>query len=186
MSPRLSTRRRFLQQSACIAATAAALHPAASTLWAAAPSPRAVRLGGPVFDVPPDPEALALAHRKLGYRAAYCPDVGLNDKDRIRDIAAAFAKHDVVIAEVGRWCNLLDADSGQAGRQPEDGDRGAGPGRGHRRPLLRRHRRLVQHHGLVRAAPRQPLAASSSTPPWRTPGRSSTPSSPSGRSSATR
>ena len=72
---------------------------------------RAVRLGGPVFDVPPDPEAFALAHRKLGYRAAYCPDVRLNDKERIRDYAAACAKHDVVIAEVGRWCNLLDADA---------------------------------------------------------------------------
>ena len=51
-----------------------------------------------------------MAHRKLGYRAAYCPNVGLGNKDRLRDIAAAFAKHDVVIAEVGRWCNLMDAD----------------------------------------------------------------------------
>ena len=63
-----------------------------------------------MFNAPQDPEGLALAHRKLGYRAAYCPGVGLNDKDRIRDIEQAFAKHDVVIAEVGRWCNLLDAD----------------------------------------------------------------------------
>jgi sugar phosphate isomerase/epimerase len=70
----------------------------------------AVRLGAPVFDAPQDPEELALAHRKLGYRAAYCPRASLDDKDRIREIRAAFAKHDVVIAEVGRWCNLLDAD----------------------------------------------------------------------------
>jgi sugar phosphate isomerase/epimerase len=56
------------------------------------------------------PEELALAHRKLGYRAAYCPGVALDDTDRIRDIARAFEKHDVVIAEVGRWVNLLDAD----------------------------------------------------------------------------
>jgi sugar phosphate isomerase/epimerase len=69
-----------------------------------------VRLGGPVFNMPADPEGMALAHRKLGYRAAYCPGVGLNDKERIRDISAAFAKHDVAIAEVGRWVNLLDAD----------------------------------------------------------------------------
>ena len=67
-------------------------------------------MGGPVFHAPQDPEELALAHRKLGYRAAYCPGVSLKDKERIRDIARAFAKHDVVIAEVGRWCNLLDAD----------------------------------------------------------------------------
>ena len=32
-------------------------------------------------------------------------------KDRIGEISRAFAKHDVVIAEVGRWCNLLDADA---------------------------------------------------------------------------
>ncbi len=57
-----------------------------------------------------DPEELALAHRKLGYRAAYCPGVSLNDTPRIQALAAAFAKHDVVIAEVGRWVNLLDRD----------------------------------------------------------------------------
>lgn len=69
-----------------------------------------VRLGGPVFQASKDPEELASAHRKLGYRAAYCPGVALEDHDRIRDIEKAFAKHDVVLAEVGRWCNLLDAD----------------------------------------------------------------------------
>jgi sugar phosphate isomerase/epimerase len=67
-------------------------------------------LGAPVFEPPEDPDELALAHRRLGYRAAYCPNVALEDKDRIRDIARAFTKHDVVIAEVGRWCNLLDQD----------------------------------------------------------------------------
>jgi sugar phosphate isomerase/epimerase len=111
MSARLTTRRRFLQRSAGIAAATTTLRPGVSAVWAAATSSRAVRLGGPVFDVPPDPEAFALAHRKLGYRAAYCPDVRLSDKERIRDYAAACAKHDVVIAEVGRWCNLLEADT---------------------------------------------------------------------------
>jgi sugar phosphate isomerase/epimerase len=69
-----------------------------------------IRLGAPVDAPGDDPEALALAHRKLGYRAAYCPDVKLADKERIRAVAEAFARHDVVIAEVGRWCNLLEAD----------------------------------------------------------------------------
>jgi sugar phosphate isomerase/epimerase len=78
----------------------------------AAPAGRspAIRLGGPVFGASEDPEELALAHRRHGYRAAYCPRVELHDAGRIRDISRAFAKHDVVIAEVGRWCNLLDAD----------------------------------------------------------------------------
>lgn len=71
---------------------------------------KAVRLGGPVFNAPADPERLALAHRKLGYRAAYCPRIDLNDSQKIRDTETAFAKHDVVIAEVGCWVNLMDAD----------------------------------------------------------------------------
>lgn len=74
-------------------------------------SSRPIRLGGPVYVRTDDPEELALAHRKLGYRAAYCPNVPLTDSDRIRAITAAFAKHDVVLAEVGRWVNLMDADA---------------------------------------------------------------------------
>jgi len=71
-------------------------------------SSKKIRLGAPVFGASDDPEELALAHREVGYRAAYCPRVGLDETDRIRDIREAFAKHDVVIAEVGRWCNLMD------------------------------------------------------------------------------
>jgi len=70
-----------------------------------------LRLGGPIFAKTDDPEELALAHRKLGYRAAYCPNVPLEDTARIKAFETAFAKQNVVIAEVGRWCNLLDADS---------------------------------------------------------------------------
>lgn len=73
-------------------------------------APHAIRLGGPVFNAPQDPQQLALAHKDLGYRAAYCPGVSLDDEQRVRDVRQAFAKHDVVIAEVGRWVNLLDAD----------------------------------------------------------------------------
>ena len=32
------------------------------------------------------------------------------DNGRIKALSEAFAKHDVVIAEVGRWCNLMDPD----------------------------------------------------------------------------
>ena len=69
-----------------------------------------IRLGGPSFAKSNDPGELARAHRALGYRAAYCPEVDLKDADRIRALREAFAKEDVVIAEVGRWCNLLEAD----------------------------------------------------------------------------
>lgn len=83
---------------------------AASAPESEAKKRRVIRLGGPVFVKTDDPEELALAHRKLGYRAAYCPGVNLDDRERIKAVREAYAKHDVVIAEVGRWCNLLDAD----------------------------------------------------------------------------
>ena len=69
------------------------------------------RLGGPVFLETSDPEERARGHRKLGYAAAYCPNVALGDTARIQAIAEAFARQNVVIAEVGRWVNLLDDDA---------------------------------------------------------------------------
>ncbi|MHC4177158.1 MAG: sugar phosphate isomerase/epimerase family protein [Planctomycetota bacterium] len=113
MNSRHTSRRNFLKGSAAAVAagwvqsSTAAVGRAEQSAGKTSP----IRLGAPVFDAPQDPEALALAHRRLGYRAAYCPGVALNDKDRIREISAAFSKHDVAIAEVGRWCNLLDADA---------------------------------------------------------------------------
>lgn len=100
-------RRHFLQQTAG-AALAGVLLPTSSLLAEEAPQ---VRLGGPSFAKEEDPEQLALAHRKLGYRAAYCPGLAMKDTERIRAVEKAFAQHDVVIAEVGRWVNLLDADA---------------------------------------------------------------------------
>ncbi len=73
-------------------------------------APGSVRLGGPVFLRTEDPEELALAHAKLGYRAAYCPGIPLRDSARISATASAFNRHGIVIAEVGRWVNLLDSD----------------------------------------------------------------------------
>ena len=111
MRPVSTDRRRFLKVAAGTLAAGwiAARLPAAM----AAPSSSAthpLRLGGPVLKAPRDPEEAALAHKKFGYRAAYCPAVPLNDKERIRDVARAFEKHGVMIAEVGRWVNLMDAD----------------------------------------------------------------------------
>ncbi len=69
-----------------------------------------MRLGGPVFVQTDDPAELAKAHRTLGYGAAYCPSASIEDKDRIRAIRDAFEKENVVIAEVGVWCNMMDPD----------------------------------------------------------------------------
>ena len=70
----------------------------------------AVRLGGPIFNETIDPIELARAHRRLGYRAAYCPKADVKDTPIVRAIEDAFRNQDVAIAEVGRWVNLLDAD----------------------------------------------------------------------------
>jgi sugar phosphate isomerase/epimerase len=70
-----------------------------------------LRLGGPVFLKSEDPRELAREHRRLGYRAAYCPPARLEDRERLREIEQAFAAENVVLAEVGAWCNLLDPDA---------------------------------------------------------------------------
>jgi sugar phosphate isomerase/epimerase len=75
----------------------------------AAPTGR-IRLGAPVWLDREDPEDRARAHRAKGYRAGYCPDIPLDDTPRLKATEEAFARHDVVIAEVGRWVNLLAAD----------------------------------------------------------------------------
>jgi sugar phosphate isomerase/epimerase len=113
MQPRESSRRAFLAEAAVVTAAVSWLKPG-SVMAAAGQDGRAksqaIRLGGPIYAQTNDPEELALAHRKLGYRAAYCPGVALNDSARIQALSSAFAKHDVTIAEVGRWVNLMDSD----------------------------------------------------------------------------
>jgi len=103
MNTALISRRSFLQNS--LAAGAAV---ALSARAADAKNP--LRLGAPYFAKTEDPAELARWHRAQGYRAAYCPKVDLKDGDRIKAVEKAFAEADVVIAEVGRWCNLTAPD----------------------------------------------------------------------------
>ena len=58
----------------------------------------AVRLGGPIVTDTTDPSELARAHRRLGYRAAYCPKADVKDTLMVRAIEDAFRKEGVVIA----------------------------------------------------------------------------------------
>lgn len=70
-----------------------------------------IRLGGPIFLESNDPVVLAREHRRLGYSAAYCPQIAtLKDPDLIRTIQNAYASQNVCIAEVGAWKNMLDPD----------------------------------------------------------------------------
>ena len=69
-----------------------------------------VRIGGPTFFSEADPDAWAKNAREQRYRAVYAPNVSLNDADRIKAFREAAEQHDLVIAEVGRWVNMMDAD----------------------------------------------------------------------------
>lgn len=96
----MPTRRSFLALAAA----------AATSKLQAAGTP--IRLGGPIFLKSDDPAALAHEHRRLGYSAAYCPQIAtVKDPDLIRTIQKAYAAENVTIAEVGAWKNILDPDS---------------------------------------------------------------------------
>jgi len=57
-----------------------------------------------------DPEAWAQRAVDRKFRTVNAPSVNINDTDRIKACLQAVEKRDLVIAEVGRWVNLMDAD----------------------------------------------------------------------------
>jgi hypothetical protein len=75
-----STRRTFIAGSSVAALTAPRVSVSTSP----------IRFGGPVFAKPDDPIELAAEHRRLGYSAAYCPEVKISDTGRIHAIREAF------------------------------------------------------------------------------------------------
>jgi sugar phosphate isomerase/epimerase len=101
------SRKHFLAMAAGAVASLSS-----SRLRAAAGSATsAVRLGGPIFLQSSDPAALAREHRRLGYSAAYCPEIAtLHDEKLLAEIQRAYVAENVVIAEVGAWKNMLDPD----------------------------------------------------------------------------
>lgn len=64
-----------------------------------------MRLGGPIFSKPEDPQQWARAVRAKGWRAAYCPINETAGAETIAAYAAAAREHDIVISEVGAWLN---------------------------------------------------------------------------------
>jgi sugar phosphate isomerase/epimerase len=104
-------RRREFCQNALGVAISVGLNAGIPRTLASQRAGSSIRLGGPVFPKSEDPEELARTYRKLGYRAAYCPRVSSGESDRLRDIEVAFVKEGIVVAEVGRWVNLMDADN---------------------------------------------------------------------------
>jgi sugar phosphate isomerase/epimerase len=72
-----------------------------------------MRLGVNLSTIPSDPDAIARAYVEAGYAAAVCPPVSLDQPERIKAIREAFAQHDVMLAEVGVWNNMLHSDPAQ-------------------------------------------------------------------------
>jgi sugar phosphate isomerase/epimerase len=75
-----------------------------------------MRLGAPVFITEKDPEAFVAEHVRKGYRAAYCPD-WINadtDPEACRAFKTSLAKHDIILAEVGIWKNVLSKNPAEA------------------------------------------------------------------------
>jgi len=70
-----------------------------------------MRLGGPVFESYENPGQWVSATHALGYRAAFCPIEPDTPGDAVREYASAAGEHDIVIAEVGAWCNPISPDS---------------------------------------------------------------------------
>ncbi len=101
-------RREFLKTTAI--ATAACFFAKSGLTQEGSVRKHPVRIGAPTFFPDDDPVAWAKNAREQRYRAVYAPNVSLTDQNRIKAIRDAVAENDLVIAEVGRWCNLMDAD----------------------------------------------------------------------------
>jgi len=69
-----------------------------------------MRLGVSLDFKSDDPEIIARSYLAAGYSAAGCPAVSLDEPERIKAIREAFFRHDLCLAEVGVWNNLLDPD----------------------------------------------------------------------------
>ncbi len=67
-----------------------------------------MRLGASLELRSEDPEEIARAYAYAGYGAAVCPPASLDQPERVQAIRRAFNRHDVVLAEIGVWNNMLD------------------------------------------------------------------------------
>lgn len=72
-----------------------------------------MRLGVGLRTESNEPDAIARAYVEAGYSAAVCPPANLDEPERIQAIRDAFARRDVMLAEIGVWNNMLHPDPGQ-------------------------------------------------------------------------
>lgn len=69
-----------------------------------------MRLGGPAFDIPEEPQALVDYHKANGFSAAYMKRI--DDKTKRDEIVSAYAEANIIVAEFGGYgINILETDS---------------------------------------------------------------------------
>jgi sugar phosphate isomerase/epimerase len=100
-------RRRFIKTGAIIT-TGLAYLPSALKAGSEIISGNPVRLGGPVPGDFSDPADWIKAVKSLRYSAAYCPLQPGASGELIKAFRAEAKKNNILIAEVGAWCNTLD------------------------------------------------------------------------------
>ncbi len=109
-------RRNFIRY----AATGMFMMPVASkTVFQLAGAAAKVRLGGPVYGSVQSAEAWAEAHKKAGFRAAYCPLPVDSVDTLVNEYVKVAAQNDLVIAEVGAWSNPISPDRESAAKAME-------------------------------------------------------------------
>lgn len=73
-----------------------------------------IRLGGPLFDPYDNPGSWVEALKRSGYSAAYCPVDTDADSRLIKEYETEAGKNNIIIAEVGAWCNTISPDQSEA------------------------------------------------------------------------
>jgi sugar phosphate isomerase/epimerase len=103
------SRRHFIKSGAMLASGLAFL-PFALKAQTERSSGNPIRLGGPVSGNFNDPAEWIKAVKALRYSAAYCPLQPGASAEMIKTFKAEAKKSNILIAEVGAWCNTLDPD----------------------------------------------------------------------------
>jgi sugar phosphate isomerase/epimerase len=102
-------RRHFIETSSILTAGLTFL-PSALNAESENTAGNPIRLGGPVNGTFSDPEEWIKAVKVLRYSAAYCPLQPGASVEMIKAFKAEAKKSNILIAEVGAWCNTLDPD----------------------------------------------------------------------------
>jgi sugar phosphate isomerase/epimerase len=101
------SRRHFIKSGAMLASGLAFI-PFALKTQTGRSSGNPIRLGGPVNGSFSDPVEWIKAVKALRYSAAYCPLQPGASAGMIKAFRAEAKKSNILIAEVGAWCNTLD------------------------------------------------------------------------------